>query len=490
MDEHLAEGLDSCPMEGSNRCCRLALGCIALGCLLACGNAERTAIDHDRPGSTSAATSSDGSPPQDPSTNGGSSGLPGDTATNGGTSSVASETSSSSGTSGSPSGGQTATGGQASTTNPTNSTTNPASSTTNSTSSTTTGEPLDTPDESEWEALPDSPADWLWLDDNAEDVAAYPNGDFVLAGWGSHGSVTRYSTHGSPVWTYRHDNIETARATTIAIDSLGNVIATLIGEVGEVVKVSPDGALQWAKPWIDGSVSIGSDRFAGTSVAPNDEIVVATHRGVVVKFTADGEVLWTSHVDGGTIVAVATGPDGSVFVAGSMLRPDLDHEVTDTWIAALDSAGQLQWTETEGTESSDSFAGIVVGLDGNPTAVGTSLGDLDHDGTDLDETTLIQYSPSGEMLHASSLEVEGIEHPYDLTATSDGEFLTVSGLTGDVTWDAYLALYSPGGTVVRGIRLFGGGFIDSFRVAAGGGYAFVVGYSISADFVARVSLTD
>ncbi len=140
-----------------------------------------------------------------------------------------------------------------------------------------------------------------------------------------------------------------------------------------VVKFAPNGALTWQRIWNGTTVrglgrpdvavaSDGSVYVTGVSVTNGND-------AVLLKFDANGNLQW-ERTWGGTASeeakAVATASDGSVYIAGT--ETSFGASAIGLFVVKFDANGTLVWQKfADGTEGS----GVTVGSDGSVYAAGT-----------------------------------------------------------------------------------------------------------------------
>ena len=172
------------------------------------------------------------------------------------------------------------------------------------------------------------------------------------------------------------------------------------GESGFAAKFTPDGEHLWST-YIGGE---GLDQALGTAVDAEGNVYVVgvtaagewvsdgwttgwnqqwTHAGFVVKLTSDGQHAWSSYIGGDEgrtrANAVATGPDGNVFVGGRMTAGDwieddvvMGDDLADTagFVVKLAPDGEHQWSAFFGGDSYEEVHGLGADGEGNVIAAG------------------------------------------------------------------------------------------------------------------------
>ena len=214
---------------------------------------------------------------------------------------------------------------------------------------------------------------------------------------GQDGFISKYDANGTRVWSNQFGSQENDAVLTVSIGADGALLVggytggDLEGETyqgmgdGFIRKYAADGTLLWTRilgstqmDWVktsaigaDGSLLIGGVTFGDLdgNASPNHG------DGIISKFDADGNVLWTRLVTTGesdTIMAMTLTGDGSVLVAGTTFG-DLDGQTNagngDGFISKFDPQGNWQWTRLAGTNQSEQITAIISRPDG---AIGIS----------------------------------------------------------------------------------------------------------------------
>ena len=170
---------------------------------------------------------------------------------------------------------------------------------------------------------------------------------------------------------------------SFATDPFGNPSPRIF-----VVKFAPDGSLSWQKIW-NGTTIRGLGR-PDVAVSADGSVYVTGvtaengNDAVLLKFDANGTLLWERAWGGAASdesFAVATAPDGSVYIAGT--ATSFGPSSAGLFVVKFDSAGNLVWQRI-----SDGAAGnaVAVASDGSVYAAGTTprnlIGDFDMVGTE------------------------------------------------------------------------------------------------------------
>jgi uncharacterized delta-60 repeat protein len=141
-----------------------------------------------------------------------------------------------------------------------------------------------------------------------------------------------------------------------------------------VVKFAPDGSLSWQRIW-NGTTIRGLGR-PDVAVSADGSVYVTgitadnQNDAVLLKFDANGTLLWERAWGGAASdesLAVATAPDGSVYIAGT--ATSFEPSFFGLFVVKFDAAGNLVWQRI-----SDGAAGnaVAVASVGSVYAAGTT----------------------------------------------------------------------------------------------------------------------
>ena len=156
---------------------------------------------------------------------------------------------------------------------------------------------------------------------------------------------------------------------SFAVDQFGNPSARIF-----VVKFAADGSLTWQRIW-NGTTIRGLGRPDVAVSADGSAYVTGVtadngNDAVLLKFNASGTLLWERTWGGSSSdesLAVATASDGSAYIAGT--ATSFGSSSAGLFVVKFDSAGNLVWQRM-----SDGAAGnaVAVGPDGSVYAAGTT----------------------------------------------------------------------------------------------------------------------
>jgi hypothetical protein len=256
--------------------------------------------------------------------------------------------------------------------------------------------------------------------DEAQSIQPTSDGGYVVAGFsesndgdvsGNHGSgdfwVAKLSQDGSLEWqkTLGGSGVDVANSIQQASDE-GYVVAgrsdSKDGDVSAnhgsfdywVVKLSPDGALEWEKSlggfFDDEANSIqqtydGGYIVAGGSSSRDGDLVTRNGTSTdywVVKLSPDGALQWQKALGGrgrDQAKSIRQTPDGGYVVAGFSesfhLEPEKQGHVGDYWVVKLSPQGLIQWQRTLGGTGIDLALSIQPTSDGGFIVAGHSESD-------------------------------------------------------------------------------------------------------------------
>lgn len=266
---------------------------------------------------------------------------------------------------------------------------------------------------------------------------------------------------------------------------------------GKVIWTCPIGSSGHTRMYDFAQLSDGSFIAVGESKATDlgFENPDKAYLSVIVKISADGNVLWYKHV-GGTatdyFVAVTATPDGGFAAGGKFLSTDGDFadlklQGTDAVIAKFAADGTVQWADKIGGTANETLRGIASDESGNLyVACHSNSKEFIKLSTTSQNVVIAKYSPSGTQLWTNILEGSKTEEVNDIYAdgtgciivgryaSSDGAFTVNRG-----NYDAYIARYTSDGQL-DWLNTYGGLKNDNINslTATSFGYA-AVGFTAS-----------
>ncbi|MHA7134269.1 alpha/beta hydrolase-fold protein [Oerskovia turbata] len=178
----------------------------------------------------------------------------------------------------------------------------------------------------------------------------------------------------------------------------------------------------------------------GTSAGDKDALVG--------RVSATGELLWLRQVGGpgeDKALAVAPGPDGSVYVggvAGQGMPGAQGAGANDGWVARYDASGALSWMRGVATSANDQVSGLVARADGSVVAVGHTRGSLGGESAGDNDVFARAFDVAGGVLWTTQTG----------TATDDRGVTGVAGAEGTVL--VVGTTYGSMGTPVGGVDVF------------------------------------
>ena len=235
-------------------------------------------------------------------------------------------------------------------------------------------------------------------------------------------------------------------------------------DAGNVIALDPSGNI-----WIGGNTS-----STDLAVAPSafQSTLKGQTNGFLAKFTNDGRFLVSTYLGGSvsdTATSLAAGPDGTVWVGGSLSSPDFPFPMLVpilpspvSYLAKLDPALQslLVAKELDGWVD---FKGNGISLDsaGNAIVTGST--------TDPNFQTTVQPLVS----------------PVSSASRSSRVFVQKLDASGAIVYAAAFGGSKAAPVVGRAVGLPSGGGLDNYGVAAqvdGSGNAYIMGYTSATDF--------
>ncbi len=319
---------------------------------------------------------------------------------------------------------------------------------------------FDTAGKQLWSATYDGPAGGQ---DVAQAIAVDAAGDVYVVGragvinFGVDYVTVKYrGTDGTQLWVRLHDgdnSIDEARDVTV--DPAGNVVVT--GTVSssnngtdiETVKYSADGDLLWTSRYTgpgsppfanDRAVALVTDASGDVIVTGSSEASVASY--ITIKYAgSSGGQQWASRYDGigstNWVAAIAVDPGGDVYVTGQSHQP---HDVFAT-VCYCGTDGVQRWANVDDPGGSDRAEAIIVSGEG---VFVTGISDPDGDeSNNNDDAYTARYRLSDGATEWSARHGETGNGDYDgaHTLVHDGAAnLYVAGRTNSFGADSALML--------------------------------------------------
>lgn len=151
------------------------------------------------------------------------------------------------------------------------------------------------------------------------------------SGSGSDFTTIKYSNSGTPVWTnhYSGPGAYTDQPAAIAADGNGNVLVTGYSTASDghiywaTIKYTASGMPLWTNLF-RGNINGNNSQATGIAVDGSGNVVVTGYAYsliypdfVTIKYSSTGAILWVATYGNGLGRAVATAPNGNVFVTGT-----------------------------------------------------------------------------------------------------------------------------------------------------------------------------
>jgi enterochelin esterase-like enzyme len=184
---------------------------------------------------------------------------------------------------------------------------------------------------------------------------------------------------------------------------------------------------------------------------------------------------------------VATDSAGNLYEALSAEGPvdgQANAGAKDVVLIKYDPTGTKLWTKEFGTPGVDRPYGLQLDPQGHPVIVGYTKGNFDgnHAGNTSDDIFVTKYDPSGNREWATQVGTTAADRGYGLAIDASGSIYAGGYTKGNLDGtnvgdkDVFLLKLAPTGGAPLWIRQFGTtGEDKGMAVAAGGGYAYIVG---------------
>jgi uncharacterized delta-60 repeat protein len=289
-------------------------------------------------------------------------------------------------------------------------------------------------------------------------------------------------------------------ASAVATDALGNIFVTgpSFGSNTQnfaTLKYSSDGVPLWTNRYngpgtADRPVALGVDTKGDVIVAGSSTSTNGNFDYAVIKYSNSGVPLWTNRYDGAanaddTLVGMAIGRDGTVFVTGASATPSSRPFTVpinyDYATLAYSSAGAPLWTNSYSgfTNGNDYSTAIAVDADGNVLVTGYSAAASGS----FDFATL-KYSSSGAAVWTNRYHAAGPgdDFPNALAVDNNRNVFVTGRVASTSIWDYGTIKYSSDGAPLWTNAYSGppnSNQVDEPQAVAvdRNGNAFVTGYS-------------
>ncbi|MDC0667097.1 SBBP repeat-containing protein [Nannocystis radixulma] len=258
-------------------------------------------------------------------------------------------------------------------------------------------------------------------------------------------------------------NVVVAATSTLSIDFGGGpLIGAGIYPAYDVyvAKFSPTGAHLWSKRF--GDADVQGFRLAITTTAAGEIVMAGDARGTIdfgggplvngpnpdgflVKFTGDGEHVWSKAIKGGNFgnssaPHLAVDEGGNIVLAGSF-RSDIDlgggvmvaAGETDVFLAKFSSAGAHQWSRRFGDPQQQDANGVGVDGAANIYVTGGFRGAIDPGSGPLisageSDMFVAKFDPAGQAVWGARFGGAGAELADGLVVDSKDR-ITITGVT-------------------------------------------------------------
>lgn len=254
-------------------------------------------------------------------------------------------------------------------------------------------------------------------------------------------------------------------ATTLTNRGLEDVFVARFDRCGQLSWVRHGGGISYDQPYAIATDNDGNGYVVGNfTYQARFDTALLTNAGqdyFIVKYDPEGNVLWALNHrrnPAPTIHAIAVDRKGNMFIAGSfsftIQLGDFELVPTatgpDTFVAKLDSVGNVLWARSGQGVNSDEPASIAIDSAGNSYIVGNTGGYVSFDGFLVESggVFMAKFDPDGRAIWAK-LVVAPIHW-------SQGRGIAL---------DAAANIYVTG-------TLSGFGWFDNFQAGGGGGSEF------------------
>jgi len=292
--------------------------------------------------------------------------------------------------------------------------------------------------------------------------------------------IVKFAPDGSLAWQriWNGPTISGLGRPDVAIDSGGSVYVTGVsaGNGGDAVllKFDPGGMLLWERTWGGAASDVGK----AVATAPDGSVYIAgteTSFGssslglFVVKFDADGNVVRQTIADGAEGSGIAVASDGSVYAAGTMARDLIGN--FDMLVLKISATGDQVWRRTyTAGDVADARGRIAIAPDGSIVVAGAiqsikaSTGDI--------TALIVKISPDGNLVFDKQFDGRGGETGKGVAVAPDDGTIYIAGATtsfGAGSQDAFvLHVQSTGKKVIEAVTWGGTGFETGAGVAVSG----------------------
>lgn len=353
----------------------------------------------------------------------------------------------------------------------------------------------------QWESRLDGDGSFI---DKAEDLYLDASGNTYVTGSSYTGvsydmMTVKYDSDGAEEWRSSYGGAGIDEAHALTVDSNGDVIITgsrfISGTDWDIVVVKYDG-ITGAELW---SVIVGGtsnfDSGVDVVVDSNDDVIVVGSRTssptdvdfVTLKYSSAGSFIWAQLL-GGTgndlVKLISIDAGDNLYVAG---HREFTPESTyfDFFVAKYNSAGVLQWSNTEDSGFGNLDTPFAMTLDGSNDVILAGSGFTDI----LNEEDYMTVKFSGttgavvwKQLYAGNAEAFDVVNGVVVDG-SDNVFVTGRSKSIETSEDYYTIAYNSSGTELWADRYSTEGLeydeATDIRVSDDDSYVYVTGYSFN-----------
>jgi len=251
-----------------------------------------------------------------------------------------------------------------------------------------------------------------------------------------------------------------------------------------VVKFSADGPVVWQRAWVGGFFGASA---RGVAVAADGSVYVAgfafvaPNAAILLKFDADGALKWQRSWGGNAFPEdVAVAPDGSVYVAGSVRLPgEVNQRISLTRFAPDGSVVSHQAWATPESQGETQGEGLAVSADGSVYLAGVAPR-FGPDGAFLgSDVALLKVASDGSLAWQRTVTAgESADSRGGVTVAPDGSVYVAGGRFDPRTSDlnALLLKFTPEGNLLWNRNWGGRSGDEATGVAVGAdGTVFLAG---------------
>ena len=281
--------------------------------------------------------------------------------------------------------------------------------------------------------------------------------------------------------------------TTMGVEFATSVGGSYYDYIESVAETSDGG-------YIAGGYFYSSSIQVGEYTLTNNSSSTSYSDGMLIKYSASGEVEWARSVGGSSneqINSVASTSDGGVIVGGYFISNEIqvgEYTLTnsggsDGMIIKYSASGEVEWTRNVGESRAEYISYVVETRDGGVIAGGyfysssIQVGEYTLTNSGNYDGMIIKYNSKGEVEWARSVGGSDRDYIYSVVETSDGGYI-VGGyfysssiqvgeytLTNSGSYDGMLIKYSSTGEVewARSVGGTGNDYIESVFETSDGG---------------------